>query len=73
MRLPGLTSLHLSIFNWCLQVTTALLAAVLPVLTGALLLLISDSTGNTSTFDASAGGDPVLFQHYFWIFGHPEV
>jgi cytochrome c oxidase subunit I len=73
MRAPGLTMFRLSIFNWNIIVTMALIMFSFPALTAALAMLFVDRNFGGNFFDASAGGDPVLYQHLFWFFGHPEV
>jgi cytochrome c oxidase subunit I len=73
MRAPGMTLLKMPLFCWTWLITAYLLIAVMPVLAGAVTMLLTDKYFATSFFSAAGGGDPVLFQHVFWFFGHPEV
>ncbi len=73
MRAPGMDLLKMPIFVWSWLITAFLLIAVMPVLAGAVTMLLTDKFFATSFFNAAGGGDPVMFQHIFWFFGHPEV
>lgn len=73
LRAPGMTMMKLPLFVWTWLITAFLLIAVMPVLAGAVTMMLMDRHFGTSFFDAGGGGDPVMFQHIFWFFGHPEV
>ena len=73
LRAPGMTLMKLPLFVWTWIITAFLLIAAMPVLAGAVTMLLTDKFFGTAFFNAAGGGDPVLFQHIFWFFGHPEV
>jgi cytochrome c oxidase subunit 1 len=73
LRAPGMTLMKMPMFVWTWFITAFLLITIMPVFAGAVTMLLTDKYFGTSFFNAAGGGDPVLYQHVFWFFGHPEV
>jgi cytochrome c oxidase subunit 1 len=73
LRAPGMSLLKMPLFTWTWLITAYLLIAVMPVFAGAVTMVLTDHFFGTTFFSATGGGDPVLYQHVFWFFGHPEV
>ncbi|MDN0074676.1 cytochrome c oxidase subunit I [Crenobacter sp. SG2303] len=73
LRAPGMTLMKMPMFAWATLITAYLIIAVMPVLAGAVTMVLTDRHFGTHFFNAAGGGDPILYQHVFWFFGHPEV
>src|SRR5438445_6370404 len=73
LRAPGMTLMRMPVFTWMMLVTAFLTLFAMPIITAALIMVYFDRNSGTNFFQPAAGGDPLLYQHLFWLFGHPEV